>query len=93
MAAAMRRLSPEIEIEPVARDGDTVAAKTVLMKINGDARAVLSGMHGGTTRANVGRAALEGIAWRVADSLAVRRFVGLGLDAPAPVKAGFSVVR
>ena len=42
MATAMRRLSPEIEIEPIARDGDTVAAKTVLMKINGDARAVLS---------------------------------------------------
>ena len=32
-----------------------------------DARAVLAGMHGGTTRAQIARAALEGIAWRVAD--------------------------
>ena len=32
-----------------------------------DARAVLAGLHGGTTGANVARAALEGIAWRVAD--------------------------
>ena len=32
-----------------------------------DARAVLAGTHGGTTRAQVARAALEGIAWRVAD--------------------------
>jgi glycerol kinase len=32
-----------------------------------DARLVLAGVHGGTTRAQVARAALEGIAWRVAD--------------------------
>jgi glycerol kinase len=32
-----------------------------------EARAVLAGLHGGTTRAHVARAALEGIAWRVAD--------------------------
>jgi glycerol kinase len=32
-----------------------------------DARAVLAGIHGGTTRAHIARAALEGIAWRVAD--------------------------
>src|SRR5579862_9449715 len=42
VAACMRRLSPEIEIRPEKRDGDTVAAKTVLMRIDGDARAVLS---------------------------------------------------
>ncbi len=36
-----------------------------------NARAVLSGIYGGTTRANVARAALEGIAWRVADIVAV----------------------
>ena len=30
-------------------------------------------MHGGTTRANVARAALEGIAWRVADVVAAMR--------------------
>ena len=32
---------------------------------------MLSGIYGGTTRANVARAALEGIAWRVADIVAV----------------------
>ncbi len=32
-----------------------------------DAKAVLAGVSGGTTRAQVARAALEGIAWRVAD--------------------------
>ena len=32
-----------------------------------NARAVLAGISGGTTRAQVARAALEGIAWRVAD--------------------------
>ncbi len=32
-----------------------------------EARAVLAGIHGGTTGSNVARAALEGIAWRVAD--------------------------
>ena len=38
-----------------------------------EARAVLAGIHGGTTRANVARAALEGIAWRVADIVAAMR--------------------
>jgi len=38
-----------------------------------EARAVIAGMHGGTTRANVARAALEGIAWRVADVVAAMR--------------------
>jgi glycerol kinase len=32
-----------------------------------EARAVLAGISGGTTRAQIARAALEGIAWRVAD--------------------------
>src|SRR5262245_8046136 len=41
VAACLRRLAPGIAIEPLARDGDTVAAKAVLMRINGDARAVL----------------------------------------------------
>ena len=41
-AACFRRLSPEIEIVPAVRDGATVAAKTALLHINGDARAVLS---------------------------------------------------
>jgi glycerol kinase len=38
-----------------------------------DARAVLAGLHGGTSGANVARAALEGIAWRVADVVAAIR--------------------
>ncbi len=42
-AACFRKLSPEIEIVPAVRDGVTVDAKTVLLHINGDARAVLSG--------------------------------------------------
>src|SRR5215216_2630497 len=37
------------------------------------ARAVIAGLHGGTTRAHVARAALEGIAWRVADVVAAVR--------------------
>ena len=35
-----------------------------------NARAAISGVYGGTTRENVARAALEGIAWRVADVVA-----------------------
>ncbi len=35
-----------------------------------DARAVLAGIDGGTTRAHIARAAFEGIAWRVADIIA-----------------------
>jgi nicotinate-nucleotide pyrophosphorylase (carboxylating) len=42
VAAALRKLSPEIEITPLVRDGAAVAAKTPLMKITGDARAVLA---------------------------------------------------
>jgi glycerol kinase len=38
-----------------------------------NARAVISGIYGGTTGANVARAALEGIAWRVADVVAAIR--------------------
>jgi nicotinate-nucleotide pyrophosphorylase (carboxylating) len=40
--AAFRRLSAEIAIEPHARDGAAVAAKTKLMTIAGDARAILA---------------------------------------------------
>ena len=44
-----------------------------------DARAVLAGIHSGTTRAQVARAALEGIAWRVADVVeAIRETVAIG---------------
>ena len=42
VAATYRRLAPDIEIKAGARDGDSVATKTELMTIAGDARAVLS---------------------------------------------------
>ena len=59
----------------LARSVDDSAGARVLPGLSGigapwwkpEARAVLAGMHGGTTRAHVARAALEGIAWRVAD--------------------------
>jgi nicotinate-nucleotide pyrophosphorylase (carboxylating) len=40
--ATLRRLDPDVQIKPLARDGDKVAARTPLMEIRGDARAVLS---------------------------------------------------
>ena len=42
VAATFRRLAPDIDIKAHARDGDSVATKTELMSIAGDARAVLS---------------------------------------------------
>ena len=42
VAAALRRLAPDIALKPAARDGDSVTTKTELMTIVGDARAVLS---------------------------------------------------
>src|SRR5262249_46585395 len=42
VAAAFRKLAPEIEITPHARDGVAVAAKTALMDVVGPARAVLA---------------------------------------------------
>jgi nicotinate-nucleotide pyrophosphorylase (carboxylating) len=41
-AAAFRKLSPEIEITPYARDGAQVAAKTKLIQLSGPARAILA---------------------------------------------------
>jgi nicotinate-nucleotide pyrophosphorylase (carboxylating) len=40
--ATFRRLAPQIEIEAHARDGAAVAARTRLMTISGDARAILA---------------------------------------------------
>ncbi len=40
--AAFRKLAPEMEINAHARDGDTVTAKTALMTVTGDARAMLA---------------------------------------------------
>jgi glycerol kinase len=66
------------ELSKLAREADTSAGARVLPGLAGigapwwrpNARAVLSGIYGGTTRENVARAALEGIAWRVADVVA-----------------------
>jgi len=41
VAAAFRRLAPDIEIVPHARDGAAIAAKTKLMTVSGNARAIL----------------------------------------------------
>ena len=65
----------------LAREAEGSAGARVLPALAGvgapwwrpDARAVLAGLHGGTTRANVARAALEGIAWRVADVVSAVR--------------------
>jgi glycerol kinase len=65
----------------LAREAEDSAGARVLPALAGlgapwwrpDARAVLAGIHGGTTGANVARAALEGIAWRVADVVAAVR--------------------
>jgi len=40
--AAFRKLAPDMEIKAHARDGDTVAAKTSLMTVQGPARAMLA---------------------------------------------------
>jgi glycerol kinase len=69
------------ELTELARSADDNGGARVLPGLAGlgapwwrpDARAVLSGMHSGTTRANVARAAVEGIAWRVADVVAAMR--------------------
>jgi glycerol kinase len=69
------------ELAELAREVEDSAGARVLPGLSGigapwwrpDARAVLSGLHGGTTRAHVARAALEGIAWRVADVVAALR--------------------
>jgi glycerol kinase len=68
-------------LSALARSVDASAGALVLPALQGvgapwwrpQARAVLAGLHSGTTRANVARAALEGIAWRVADVVAAIR--------------------
>src|ERR1700731_2243619 len=42
VAAAFRKLAPEIEIRTALRDGASVTAKTTLMQVTGPARAVLA---------------------------------------------------
>ena len=66
------------ELSKLAREAESSAGARVLPGLAGigapwwrpNARAVISGVYGGTTRENVARAALEGIAWRVADVVA-----------------------
>jgi nicotinate-nucleotide pyrophosphorylase (carboxylating) len=41
VAASFKRLAPDIEIVPHARDGATIAARTKLLTISGNARAIL----------------------------------------------------
>jgi nicotinate-nucleotide pyrophosphorylase (carboxylating) len=41
VAAALRRLDPAVDLSPHARDGDAVAAGTMLLTVCGDARALL----------------------------------------------------
>src|SRR5439155_7977212 len=63
------------------READDSAGARVLPGLAGigapwwrpNARAVIAGIYGGTTGANVARAALDGIAWRVADVVAAIR--------------------
>jgi nicotinate-nucleotide pyrophosphorylase (carboxylating) len=45
--ATLRRLDPSAAITPHRRDGDAVAAKTALLSIDGDARAVLAAERAG----------------------------------------------
>jgi glycerol kinase len=68
-------------LSKLAREAESSAGARVLPGLAGigapwwrpNARAVISGIYGGTTRENVARAALEGIAWRVADVVAAIR--------------------
>jgi glycerol kinase len=68
-------------LSKLAREAEGSAGARVLPGLAGigapwwrpDARAVIAGIYGGTTGANVARAALEGIAWRVADIVAAIR--------------------
>jgi glycerol kinase len=68
-------------LSALAREAESSAGARVLPALAGigapwwrpDARAVVAGLGGGTTGANVARAALEGIAWRVADVVAAIR--------------------
>jgi glycerol kinase len=68
-------------LSALAREAEDSAGARVLPGLAGvgapwwrpNARAVISGIYGGTTGANVARAALEGISWRVADVVAAIR--------------------
>jgi glycerol kinase len=69
------------ELSKLAREAESSAGARMLPGLAGigapwwrpNARAVIAGIHGGTSRANVARAALDGITWRVADIVAAIR--------------------
>jgi glycerol kinase len=71
------------ELGPLARTVPDARSARVLPALAGlgapwwrpEARAVLAGIDGGTTRAHLARAAFEGIAWRVADVVEAIRAV------------------
>jgi glycerol kinase len=81
MCEALGVAETPAELSALARSVEHAAGARVLPALAGlgapwwqpDARAVLAGLHGGVTRAHVARAALEGIAWRVADIVEVVR--------------------
>jgi glycerol kinase len=68
-------------LSALAREADDAGGVRILPALAGlgapwwrpDARLVIAGVHGGTTNAHVARAALEAIAWRVADVVEAMR--------------------
>jgi glycerol kinase len=68
-------------LSALARESEDAGGVRILPALAGvgapwwrpDARLVIAGVHGGTTRNDVARAALEGIAWRVADVVEAMR--------------------
>jgi glycerol kinase len=73
-------------LSALARDAEDAGGVRILPALAGvgapwwrpDARLVIAGAHGGTTKAHVARAALESIAWRVADVVeAMRASIGI----------------
>src|SRR3954465_328092 len=83
------------ELSKLAREAETSAGARVLPGLAGigapwwrpNARAVISGIYGGTTRENVARAALEGVAWRGAPLGAGAPGGGAAVRERAPVGA------
>jgi glycerol kinase len=81
MCSALGVASEPAALGLMAREADDSGGVRVLPALAGigapwwrpDARAVLSGISGGTTGPQVAHAALEGIAWRVADVVAAVR--------------------
>jgi glycerol kinase len=68
-------------LSALAREAEDAGGVRILPALAGvgapwwrpDARLVIAGVHGGTTKAQVARAALDAIAWRVADVIEAMR--------------------